>query len=1177
MLAEAMPAATSLDALGIDALLALWLVSLANPEWELPPILARRAVAAALRAQARDANQWVGFMRQARMAEDASSLHHIEPEEQDTEAPTDCRPKGMNEEGELLGRRVRNLLRVHHAAQGLNFTFGHWGKYTGDRENGATRALVNECLLHPLTIKFAGRWLCLKRVTSGGRKGFDELIGEISVGLIGDDGSHNANVLFALMNEAISPQISGHKTKIVRLCLAALVTVFYNESLTSVSKEVVNDFFLEVVENEKEIFSMDDRFYQNNGRRASLLVPEILGALGILNITNHTQVEGSTKKDITVRIDHDLIRQFGQQILDDGSMHHLVRDDAEKRWNEAYVQSYSRQKSTYLWDDIRPDRTRKYALERMPSHMIRASMFDEVEALLQHESFIRGRFWSLGWTEGTRLHVSDAESFANRLRSELNDYSSCLPKLVQVFKKLEMVLMDEVARESGGPNGQCGILEAGRCLHEISVSLARFELWGEASRFCDSCLELVRSNLGSSELVASLLYNCSIIYTESNGFDEAEKKIGDCLDMRLNTCGIESILYVSALCQLGDILSTLSDYSAAESCFNKSISILKETPALHHPLDLGIALYKLGRNQHRRGGCLDEALHCYEEALELERTALGQNHSYISSILIYMGDLMFDKGETHRAKHTYKEAIDVLSAVNDTTATFDLSIAQGKLLSIDGQHYHSINKFEDALRLLRKRCPSKKRKIAHVISFIGAEYERIGDYNSAKKCYEESLKITRLAWIDGFHLDIAKTLTTLAGVKSVLGEASNEEPLPNMYQVQATDCLEEAIDIQRSRLGDCKDVAITLCIFGSHLKRIRSYEKSEIAYNDAIQILQALEGDHTPLLVETFLGIADLMATISKFDDAIECYHRCLEMQVSLLGEYHDNIASTLYAMGLLLHEKGTYTDALAYLSKSLDMRVHIHGQNHPAIADIYDMMGYVDTKSGDLDSALRRLNDSLEVRKLVGDKLREADTLVNIGNLHRERKEFQLAIQHYDECLKMRISALGRNHGSVADVLMSQGNVHSDMNSTHDALARYREGEQIEKHCTHSHPSTENIPHDIVCAPPAVEIILSVNGPTDARVASTFQKAGMMQFLAGNIDSGRLFLEYTVDIYRQGGETYESNLVISLLIIGNMHKIVEESEEAERVWTDAYEISKKMGLRSNPKILQVLTHLLHI
>ena len=67
-----------------------------------------------------------------------------------------------------------------------------------------------------------------------------------------------------------------------------------------------------------------------------------------------------------------------------------------------------------------------------------------------------------------------------------------------------------------------------------------------------------------------------------------------------------------------------------------------------------------------------------------------------------------------------------------------------------------------------------------------------------------------------------------------------------------------------------------------------------------------------------------------------------------------------------------------------------------------------------------------------------------------------------------------------------------------------------------------------------------------------------MVQLLAGNIDSGRLFLEYTVDVYRQGGETYESNLVSSLLIIGNMHKILEEAEEAEGVWTDAYEISKK-------------------
>ncbi|KAL3810998.1 hypothetical protein ACHAXA_006550 [Cyclostephanos tholiformis] len=955
----------------------------------------------------------------------------------------------------------------------------------------AVTALVNACSLHPITIKFAGRWLCLKRVTSAGRKGFEEILGEISDVIIGgacDNGSQNEDVLFKLMDQATSPQIGGNKTKIVRLCFAALVTVFYKESLTSVSKEIVNDFFLELIENEREIFSKDDRFYQSNGRQTPVLVFEILGALGILNITKHAKVEGSTKNEITIRIDHDLIRQFSKYILNDGSMHHLVRKDAERCWNEAYVKSNTQQMSKYLWDDIRPDRSRKYALEKMPEHMMRASMFVEAEALLQQESFIRGRFWSLGWTEGTRAHVIDAEAFANGLRRELNDDPGCLQKLVLVFKKLEMVLMDEVSRKYGGPNGGCGTLEAGRCLHEITLSLTRFKLWGEASIFCDSCVQLVRSNLGSSELVASLLYNCSIIYMESNEFDEAEKKIRDCLEMRLSTCGIENILYVRAMCQLGYVLSTRSDYSAAESCFNKSISILKAMPPLYN-IDFGIILYKLGRNQHRRGGCMDEALHCYEEALDFERNELGRNHLYISSILMHMGDLMFDKGDTQQAKYTFKEALEILNAANDNTASCDLAIAEGKLLSIDGQHENSIYKYQHALTLLRKHNPCKKRKIARIIFFVGAEYERRGNYHAAEKSYEECLKISKLVF-KPFHLDIAMTLTTLSRVKILLAEADSSEPIPNKYHIQATDCLEEAIDIQKSRLGNCKDVVVTLGILGSHLKRIRSYEKSEAAYNDALQILQALEVDQTQLLAETFFGMADLMMAISKFDDAVEFYRQCLEIQEKILGKHHDDIASTLYAMGLSVQEKGANSDALACFSKSLDMLIHLHGRNHPGVGDIYDVMGFLHTKSGELDAALNRLTDSLEVRKLVGDKLMEADTLVNIGNLHRERKEYQRAIQQYDESLKIRISALGRNHESVADVLMELGNVHSDMSNTQDALARYRE---------------------------AVEILISVNGPTDARVASTFQKVGMVQLRAGNVESGRLFLEHSVEIFRQG------------------------------------------------------------
>ena len=626
--------------------------------------------------------------------------------------------------------------------------------------------------------------------------------------------------------------------------------------------------------------------------------------------------------------------------------------------------------------------------------------------------------------------------------------------------------MEEVARESGGPNGHCSTLEAGRCLHEISVSLAKFKLWDEASRFCGSCVELVESNLGPSELVASLLYNSSVMHTEANEFDQAEKIIGDCLDMRVKTCGTESILYVRALCQLGDILSVSSDYSAAESCFNKSIGILKVMPA-HYHLDFGITLYKLGRNQHRRGGYLDEALHCYEEALEFEKEELGPQHIFMSSIHMHMGDILLDKEDTQQAKHTFKEALDVLSKADsqyDTSSSSKVKImsavVEGKLLSIVAHTDKCIEKYQHALTLLQKYTPTKKRKIAQVCSMIGAEHEKKGNCHAAEKFYEESVS-TMKSVFGPYHLDIAETLVNLSGVKSALG---------GEHHAQATDCLEESIDIQKTRLGDCEECvsqyvpssysancdkvlqfllheqnnvqAITLTMFGAHLKTIGEYKKAELAYDDAVQILQALEGDQDLSLVDVYLGIAELMAAMSKYDDAMEYYFQCLEIQDSVFGEKHDDIASTLYAMGLVKHDAGLYSQALVLFAKSLVVRVELHGEAHPAVGDAYDMMGFVEAKNGDLDTALRRLNDGLKVRKSLGDQLKEADTLINIGNLHRERNEFELALQRYDDCLNIRISEMGRNNQSVADVLMALGNVQSDMDNPQDALSHYREGE---------------------------------------------------------------------------------------------------------------------------------------
>ena len=110
-----------------------------------------------------------------------------------------------------------------------------------------------------------------------------------------------------------------------------------------------------------------------------------------------------------------------------------------------------------------------------------------------------------------------------------------------------------------------------------------------------------------------------------------------------------------------------------------------------------------------------------------------------------------------------------------------------------------------------------------------------------------------------------------------------------------------------------------------------------------------------------------------------------------------------------------------------------------------------------------------------------------------------------------------------------------------------------------------------------ALQILISVKGPNDASVALTFQKVGMVQFRAGNLESGRLFLEKAVELYRQGGKGYESELITPLFIIGNIHNTLQQAEEAQRVWNDAFEMSNKIGEKTNPEVHHVLTQLLHV
>jgi tetratricopeptide (TPR) repeat protein len=114
----------------------------------------------------------------------------------------------------------------------------------------------------------------------------------------------------------------------------------------------------------------------------------------------------------------------------------------------------------------------------------------------------------------------------------------------------------------------------------------------------------------------------------------------------------------------------------------------------------------------------------------------------------------------------------------------------------------------------------------------------------------------------------------------------------------------------------------------------------------------------------------------------------------------------------------------------------------HPFNGDAYNLMGFIEMKNGNENGALIRLSDALRVRRALGNRLKEAETLKNIGNLHRERNNLDLALEQYEECLAIITEEQGRDSESVVDVLISMGSIMGDMNFYEDAISHYKNGE---------------------------------------------------------------------------------------------------------------------------------------
>jgi len=135
---------------------------------------------------------------------------------------------------------------------------------------------------------------------------------------------------------------------------------------------------------------------------AAVLIPEALSALGVLKVIatySEPPEEGGEEpenqgEEKYLQVMHSIQQEYGESLSrDDASLRELTKD-AETRWNNAFAEAFLAGERD--WDSENPDAALDYALEMLPSHMIRGGMHTAAADLLSYGAFVRGRLFLLG-------------------------------------------------------------------------------------------------------------------------------------------------------------------------------------------------------------------------------------------------------------------------------------------------------------------------------------------------------------------------------------------------------------------------------------------------------------------------------------------------------------------------------------------------------------------------------------------------------------------------------------------------------------------------------------------------------------------------------------------------------------------------------------------------------------
>ncbi|NJO82200.1 MAG: tetratricopeptide repeat protein [Blastochloris sp.] len=348
---------------------------------------------------------------------------------------------------------------------------------------------------------------------------------------------------------------------------------------------------------------------------------------------------------------------------------------------------------------------------------------------------------------------------------------------------------------------------------------------------------------------------------------------------------------------------------------------------------------------------------------------------------------------------THEDAVTVLAQALVTIAAQHEEQGYPKRITTVHPHFRHISQ----TLMHTEHSDAAQARVCHRM----AKYcELVGDYDTARTCYERALAIREQ--LLGIHPDTATTLDSLAGVYSSLGNYARARQL-----------YERALIIWE-QIAHHPDSALTLNNLAILLQRQGDYTTARTFYERALTIREQLLGPNDRETADSLESLAELLRTIGDSTTAYRLCKRALAIREQICGPHHRETANTLNNLAGFLHMQGHYTDARPLYDRSLAIHEQAYGSFHPRTAQILNNLAKLLVDQGHHTEAQSLYERTLAIHEQFDgpDHPDTARSLNNLAKVLADQGNYVKARPLYERALAIRERIPGPDHPDTATTI---------------------------------------------------------------------------------------------------------------------------------------------------------------